>query len=582
MTGSADSAHFLLTSLGLRCREATYELAGRRATAAFAPLALWQLLPAEARPRRVVVLASTGARKATFADFAGAAVGLGLEVERCDVPDGPGEAAGLLACAAERIPPGCRLTLDVTHGLRHHAFLFYALTLYLTGLRGVTIEGVWYGMLESGTVVDPKPYLDLRPVLALGDWFHAVRAFREQGTALPIADLVRKVAEHLRAQAAGAGHDQALHRRARSIEALADNLRATSFAYESALALELGRAARLLTERVAGDAFVDLAPFVPLAGELVGTIREAAAPLAVGTAPPSKGKWKEAIPLGDDELARQRDLIARYLERGQFSLALGLMREWVVSWIVLHRGRPNQWLQRQERERAEQTLGALAAYAREPGAAALPAGTREWGRFWSQLTDLRNAMHHHGMGQDEVTSADPRLHAVRDFWTGIAHRPPPEFGGGRGRLLISAQGANAGALFSALRTSRPARCLVICSRESEDSVVEAARRAEFEGKVVPLVMSDPYAGSGEIAGLVRRAEEEILHADEVDANLTGGTTIMGIAVQELMERARALDRPTRRFALIDKRPRSEQYAEPWVQSEAYWLDGPTGENHARD
>lgn len=54
--------------------------------------------------------------------------------------------------------------------------------------------------------------------------------------------------------------------------------------------------------------------------------------------------------------------------------------------------------------------------------------------------------------------------------------------------------------------------------------------------------------------------------------MTGGTTLMGIVVQQLVEVSEKLDRPTRRFALIDRRPPHKQDTEPYVLSDSQWLD----------
>ena len=85
-------------------------------------------------------------------------------------------------------------------------------------------------------------------------------------------------------------------------------------------------------------------------------------------------------------------------------------------------------------------------------------------------------------------------------------------------------------------------------------------------------MAEPHGGYAEIAQAVAQAREELLHADAVVANMTGGTTLMGRVVQQMTEEACKLDRDVRRFALVDRRPPAEQDNNPFVQGEAYWLD----------
>ena len=71
--------------------------------------------------------------------------------EIVEIPDGNNrdEIRQILESVAKRIPEGADLTLDVTQGFRHFPFIFYALVLYLKSLRGVTIRGAYYGMIEG-------------------------------------------------------------------------------------------------------------------------------------------------------------------------------------------------------------------------------------------------------------------------------------------------------------------------------------------------------------------------------------------------------------------------------------------------
>ncbi len=85
-------------------------------------------------------------------------------------------------------------------------------------------------------------------------------------------------------------------------------------------------------------------------------------------------------------------------------------------------------------------------------------------------------------------------------------------------------------------------------------------------------MTDPLGGFAEIATATEQAQQWLLEADTVVANMTGGTTLMGLVVQRLAEEARKLDRPVQRFALIDRRAQTQQDAEPFVQGDCHWLD----------
>ena len=69
--------------------------------------------------------------------------------------------------------------------------------LYLTSLRGINIRGAYYGMVVGIPQDEPKPIIDLQPLLELPEWFYAVRVFRDQGTTKPIAGLLQPLAADL-------------------------------------------------------------------------------------------------------------------------------------------------------------------------------------------------------------------------------------------------------------------------------------------------------------------------------------------------------------------------------------------------
>ena len=88
-----------------------------------------------------------------------------------------------------------------------------------------------------------------------------------------------------------------------------------------------------------------------------------------------------------------------------------------------------------------------------------------------------------------------------------------------------------------------------------------------------IELADPHGGFDEIVAAAKHARrKKLLDADEVLANMTGGTTLMGLIIQCLVEKAQKLDHKVQRFALIDRRPPVEQDSDPFVQSECHWLD----------
>jgi hypothetical protein len=555
--------HHLLTVLGTQPRRARYSLNGRQAEAALAPLALLELLShhPERCPSHVLALCTPAAKEESWPLLV---KGLGprFEARAVELPGDPADVRGFLRAVAQAVEPqpGTALTVDATHGFRHHSFLTCLAALYLAELRGTEVRGAWYGLLQEAE----SRFLDLRPLLELPRWIHALRTFSETGSARPLAALLEGPSRPM-----------------------ARALRELSLAHGTGLPLELGRLsadflrqhARALQKALAAE------HALPLAEELTGLLTARLEDFRLPQAGSGEG-WKRQVELSREELRRQARLVEDLLERGSLAAALGLMREWTVSWAVLSLGLQGDWLDHgRVRRRAESVLGALAALHREPVPGGMEEEQRGLARFWASLTELRNAFQHAGMRPRAL--AGPRaqlrekLEAVREYWDqtlrhcpALALQPAPAL---ERPLLVSALGLRPGVLFSALRACAeregpPGACLVICSRETEDSVARAVEQAGFQGPVERLVLEDPFGGRGEIQRLARAARAHLLQAEEVWVNLTGGTTLMGLVVEAVAEEAGRLARTVRRFGLVDRRPAAEQEAEPFRQGEALWFD----------
>ena len=576
----------------MRAKKTTYKWNEKTVKADLSPLALVQLLKRSELPNHVVTLVTQDAKRETWQIFrAGICRTLKLSPELVEIPDGNNakEIRQILESVANRIPEGADLTLDVTHGFRHFPFIFYALVLYLTSLRGVRIRGAYYGMIESPPKDGPKPIIDLQPLLELPEWFHAVRMFRDYGTTKPIADRLQPLADMLNEEKKKLFEDNETEAgakragQAKLVTGSVDWLKRYAFAYESALPVELGKASERLISSIQKLPAIDSADLPPLAAELIEAIVSGAAESTFEKSPSSKGSWKQSIYLNEAELERQAWMIDLYLDRGQIPLAIGLMREWVVSWAIWKSGNTEAykaWLNGKVRQRYEHRLGAIGAFARNSEFSSdITLKQREFGSFWNQLTnELRNALHHHGMRIDLLEQLSSSFETVRSFWRQLKEGDidQPLLGGGGGKLLISPQGTRPGVLFSALKVAKADSCLVICSDVSASSVSEAAKYAHFRGCIHQIQMDDPQGGFNEVDEIAKQARHHLLRADEVVANMTGGTTLMGVVVQRLVEDAKKLDRPVRRFVLIDRRLPSEQETKPFVEGDSCWLDKPNG------
>lgn len=410
--------HILLTSLGTTARETRYQLHGRTATGSLTPLALVKLL--ECKPDQVIAVVTAAAKKKTWPDFKREmGIILGFPPQPLAIPEGRNrqEISQILERVASIVPQGTILTLDITQGLRHIPFFFYAVALYLTSLRNVAIRGAYYGMFEASE--DPKPIIDLQPLLELPQWFHAVRVFQDQGATLPMARLIQPLSETIKARARQEPLDSVaahgLYRQAGQVERVGTLLAEHAFAYEAALPMELGRISHLLVQPVRDMAAMEWEELPPLGRELTEVVAGVAESRSLVQPPSRKGKWKQGIALDDTELTRQAHMIDFYLELNQLPLAIGLMREWVVSWSMWRSDLSLNWYDLRDRERYECILSTLGEQARNDRPRISPA-QQCFGDFWNQVTDLRNAIHHHGMREDEVVLPPKELPSIENYW----------------------------------------------------------------------------------------------------------------------------------------------------------------------
>jgi len=269
--------------------------------------------------------------------------------------------------------------------------------------------------------------------------------------------------------------------------------------------------------------------------------------------------------LSDNELRRQAKVVDDLLRHGNLPAALGLMSEWTVSWMTWRRGRMADWLDHHGgRREAANALNAMAAAADDAELrASLLDEQPDLGRFWKSLRELRNGYAHHGMRRQDLVASpdlDARLAKVHEYWNVLRARPQLTVAldeGSNARLLVSPMGLPPGVLFSALHACRsdggfgePTECIVVCSAETEGGIAEALRAARYEGAATPLVLSDPHGGRTEIKRLLTGARRRIFGAREMLVNVTGGTTLMGLAVEALANEGRRLACPVRRFGLI--------------------------------
>lgn len=572
--------HYLITLLGINPREASYTLGDSEPrSACLAPLALLELLPADQRPDEVIAFCTQKAKEDSLGYLEEGLRGR-CRLTAVDISDGnrQKEIYEFLDKLTNALPSSeeVELTVDITHGLRHFSFLTYIGVLYLTALRGIKLRGAYYGLYHPEEPI--SPFLDLKPLLEFPGWIHALRTLEETGSARPLADMLRRglVDEY-------------------NIKNLERYLTDLTQSYLAGLPLEVGKAAAETgnEKRNIGRILRNIHQ-LPLADELRTNLMTLLKPLALKLDKRGDG-WKGSIELDEQELLRQAKLIDELIGRENYPAAFGLLREWVVSWVVWRKYNPEQWLDKNERSQADRLLGAMSALLKnERLKLKLSDEQRELAGFWDAIRELRNGYAHHGM-KGQVQAGDPQTEdkqqRVISYWRETLSKLPDislDYGGAAGDVLLVCPLGNAsGVLFSALKAVAaetgqfPTTCLVICSEQSQKAIPAATEKAGYTNEIIPLVMANPFGGSKEIEALAEEAREHLFKAERVFVNITGGTTVMGLAAEKLAEEAKNLARPVRRFGLIDRRKKQEQIDDPYQQGETFWLDG-AAENNASD
>ena len=564
-------AHLLLTVLGTKPKPARYSLGGREAEGQVAPVALFDLLPESDRPDRVLAICTPEAEKES-----GEVLKEGLDgrcqVELIRVSAGclQEEIDEFMKEVVEAIPPETEtITVDITHGFRHFVFLIYSAVLFITTLRpDVRLRGAYYGLLSQD---DVSPFLDLHPLLKLPRWLHAISTLTDTGSARPMAEILRD------------GQVGQLPRR------IADALDRFSDAYLSGLPLELGRYASDIRELHLKQlhSMLTRKHRLPLAEELIRKIEEELRPLAIEGVTKFGDGWKGRFPLGEGELEREARLVDNLLDRGHVGMALHLMREWVVSWVICQKGDNDRWLDHDPvRGTANRLLGALKAVRYDKDLRdILTEEQSDLGKFWHCLTELRNGYAHNGMRPQVLIgnkAAEANLDWIRSYWNETLKRLPSiplALGKSPGRLiLVSPIGKSVGVLFSAFKAcmkcfGEPSLCLAICSPATVARIREVADQAGYQGEIEEMLLENPHRDVDGIERLKNESRKHLLGAERVVVNVTGGTTLMGLAAEAVAANAfHRLAIPVCRFGLIDRRSPDEQKDDPYQEGETFWID----------
>ncbi|NUM36379.1 MAG: TIGR02221 family CRISPR-associated protein [Candidatus Brocadiae bacterium] len=557
---SKEKKHILLTALGMNPRAVVYCMGEKTKEAQISTIALLSLLPEEERPDEIIALCTQEAKN-TFPILQNN-VALTCTMVEIPVAKTDSEIWGIMDRIIESIPEHCKLTLDVTHSLRHFPFLFFSSSLYLTIIKNVNLAGVYYGMLEGKKPEEAAPIVNLLPILKMTQWYGAAQMFYKTGDAMPLVQCLEDVSQKA-----------VLEKENVWLKEIRQALEKWSYYMGSAVLLETGKAAQELSSVLQNRKILEsLKKYIPASQKLTEYIQEKASSLAIPQDIQEGENWKKGIVLDHQELERQARMIESYLASNQINHAAGTIREWVVNRVMMGMCCA-KWLK--DRNPIEKSLQILKHVSKHFDDLLRPE-QKKLGRLWDDVTEKRNILHHHGMRNSEMVENIKK--SLQETWKQLFDKRQEEsfwniqLGGGRGTLLVSPLGLSKGLLFSALTEVACDHCLVIGSEQSMMTLDEIRNKASYQGSMEPYKMKEPFLGFQEASSLVKEIEKTLLLADKIICNITGGTTAQQYVIQAIYEKAKYLEKDVYRIAFIDRRDVLEQKNNPYVAGEMIKLD----------
>jgi len=562
-------------------KDVTYSLGGRTYRSRFAPVALAHLLSLQGGSATVLV--TEAAKDRWYEELEAELKAAGVVPEAVLIPEGrtENELLSVLVAMERRVGEEEEVVLDVTHSLRHLAFVFMAALVYLTALKRVRLAGIFYGAFELRDG-EAAPIINLGLLFTLVELYTAVETGLKSGDLRPLARLFSDKRALLWKEGTGRSVEQDLNQLSKT----ADCLEQLGEALAAGLPLEAGIHARRTADVLAKFEVVGAEAAPRLAADRLALepFRERLLRIAVD----APAKRKTDLCLDRREIERLLAVVEWYLDRRDVPRALILLEETLISlalwssWVGGEGTGRAEWLDEKARRQGKGLLDVLVERNRYGLCTEAEA---ELAKQWSRLRGFRNRLAHAGFKKDEgpVQAQDAR--ELVDYVRSIVDCFPRPAEKARGRLLVAPLGLSPGSLYTALRHTFPDEAIVLASRQSAPRLPEVLKAAGFEGlpKRV-LEFNDPLRGYHEISKLIDSSMRACLASKaEVTVCLTGGPTLMQYAASLLAEEARKLGVPVREVAAIDGRSPAEQAENPYVLGEVVTVreDGPIGGNEIK-
>jgi CRISPR-associated DxTHG motif protein len=294
-----------------------------------------------------------------------------------------------------------RVVFDITHSFRSLPFLVFIATAYLRQVRNVKVEKIVYGAFEArDKETNRAPVFDLTPFVSLLDWLTGVQALRTRDDADQLAFLLQDAQSRpWRQKKDGLMDDVTMPR---NLGGLASTIQRLSQAFHQARPIEIMENASKLEENLP-DVKEEVEKWAIPFAVLLEMVAKEYTPFSA----------KNPEKLNIDNLHKQAAIIRRFADKGLVMPAMGLAREWLVSYTMLYVD-PDNWLVRNSRLEVENKLNKMAPSNKDgkscnelidnmvaPDVINIPhiGGVI---KVWSTIREIRNHVLHCGMREDPV------------------------------------------------------------------------------------------------------------------------------------------------------------------------------------
>lgn len=322
------------------------------------------------RPSRILMFMTADAKNQHYTAFQNE-----LRVKCCgdisldivDVPLGrnEGELWVIFRRIVENVEPGMSVIFDITHGLRSFPILGILSLSYLQFSIGIDLQGLYYGAYDVGVDTDlvstdgysvkRVPVFELSPFISLLPWMAGVNDFNRYGDSRELAKVLLKVGASSKmeelAERLSVLSTALMIGRPEDVEKSVEDLGAFQSKNQAQMAEEIQRWAQ---------------PFELVSDKILKEYQELMQP--------------------EHPLERRLGLVEWYLKRQHISQAMTLLRETMVSRVILVQegSLENENKLKSVRERAEQWLNSLCCK------------TSPLGKIWREIGNVRNDIAHCG------------------------------------------------------------------------------------------------------------------------------------------------------------------------------------------